>query len=64
MWLIKFKDIDPDTGEVAREKVLAQSENPFHAEMICEALTLADSDQPNRIYFSTRTLKEIENDKS
>lgn len=58
MWLIKLKDTDPDTGEVAQEKVLAQSENPFHAEMICEALTLADSDQPNRVYFTTRLKNE------
>jgi hypothetical protein len=54
MWLIKLKDIDPDTGETSQEKVLAQSENHFHAEMIARALAEADFDQPNRVYFTTR----------
>ncbi len=63
MWVIKFKDIDPDTGKIAQEQVLAQSMNPLHADMICEALTLADSDQPNREYFYMHIDKK-EDDKS
>jgi hypothetical protein len=64
MWVIKFKDIDPDTGEISQEQVLAQSMNPLHADMICEALALADFDQPNRVYFSVHHVDENDNDKS
>ena len=63
MWVIKFKDIDPDTGRIAQEQVLAQSMNPLHADMICEALSLADFDQPNREYFYIHIDKK-EDDKS
>lgn len=57
MWIIKFKDTDPDTGEISQEMILAQSDNPFHAEMICHALGVTD-EEPNRVYFTTRIKKE------
>jgi len=63
MWVIKFKDIDPDTGKISQEQVLAYSMNPLHADMICEALTLADFDQPNRVYFSIHHVDKNEDDK-
>ena len=59
MWVIKFKDIDPDTGEISQEMVLAHSMNPLHADMICEALGQADDHSPNRVYFSIHIDNEI-----
>jgi hypothetical protein len=61
MWLIKFKDTDPDTGKTSQEMVLAQSENSFHAEMIIAALTNSD-EEPNRTYFAIKISND--NDKS
>lgn len=61
MWLIKFKDTDPDTGQISQTMILAQTENSFHAEMIIAALSQAD-EEPNRTYFATKTPND--NDKS
>lgn len=47
---IKFKDIDPDTGSISQEKVIATCETNEQAKWIIEAL-YKHSDEPNRDFF-------------
>jgi len=49
---IKFRDIDPDTGNVSQEKVIATCENPEVAKVIVKALSKWQSSEPNREIFS------------
>jgi hypothetical protein len=53
MWLIKFIDTDPDTGEISQEKTLAYSDEELHAMAIIAAMSMAD-EEPNRTYFATK----------
>lgn len=47
---IKFKDIDPDTGNISQEKVIATCETTEQAKWLIEAL-YKHSDEPNRDFF-------------
>ena len=47
---IKFKDIDPDTGNISQTKVIATCETTEQAKWLIEAL-YKHSDEPNRDFF-------------
>ena len=47
---IKFKDIDPDSGRISQEKVIATCETNEQAKWIIEAL-YKHSEEPNRDFF-------------
>jgi hypothetical protein len=49
---IKFRDIDPDTGNVSQEKTVATCESPDVAKVIVKALSKWQSSEPNREFFS------------
>jgi hypothetical protein len=53
MWLIKFIDTDPDTGEISQEKTLAYTDEENHAMAIIGAMGHAD-EEPNRTYFAIK----------
>ena len=47
---IKFKDIDPDSGRISQEKVIATCETNEQAKWVIEAL-YKHSEEPNRDFF-------------
>ncbi len=50
---IRFKDIDPDSGEVSQDFMLATSENEMYARWIVHSLGLdnAENGDPNREFY-------------
>jgi hypothetical protein len=58
MWTIKFKDINPDTGETSQEVEIAVSADRTHADAIVWAMNYAD-EEPNREYFAIHETNRI-----
>jgi hypothetical protein len=50
---IRFKDIDPDSGEVSQDVMLATSENEMYARWIVHSLGFdnAENGDPNREFY-------------
>jgi len=61
MWVIKFKDICPDTGKIAQEASIATALEKMNADLIVFAMNQAD-EEPNREYFSVHETNSIRND--
>jgi hypothetical protein len=60
---IRFKDTDPDTGEVSQDKRICICENEISANWILHALNLAQAEEtdPNReIYSNLLTFEDDE----
>ncbi len=36
---VRFRDIDPDTGDVSQDILIAVCETKFHAELVCGELS-------------------------
>lgn len=50
---VRFRDIDPDTGDVSQDMLIAVCETKKYAELVLQALVLADqSDDPNREFYT------------
>lgn len=51
---IRFKDIDPDTGEISQDKKICECENEKMAKWVAYALNLveAESADPNRTIYT------------
>lgn len=50
---VRFKDIDPDTGDISQDKRVAICENEIDCNVITQALsTHQDNDDPNRTFYS------------
>jgi hypothetical protein len=56
---IRFKDIDPDTGKISNDKLIAISENQDFADWINAGLALTNESDPNREFY-TRDLRDLE----
>lgn len=56
---IRFKDIDPDTGKVSQDKLLASTDSINSAEHIKFALAQTYDDEPNREFY-LRDLSNLE----
>ncbi len=50
---IRFKDINPDSGEVSQDVMLATSENEMYARWIVHSLEFdnAENGDPNREFY-------------
>jgi len=48
---IRFRDIDPDTGDVSQDKKIAICEFENHAKWIKHALEVDEADEPNREFY-------------
>lgn len=49
-WEIRYKDIDPDTGNTIQDTGIAMSINLQHASNIIDALSKSMED-PNRVFY-------------
>lgn len=56
---IRFKDIDPDSGKISQDKLLATSKKENDAELIRLALINTYDDEPNREFY-LRDLSNLE----
>ena len=56
---IRFKDIDPDTGKISNDQLIATSDNQDFADWINSSLVLANEIDPNREFY-TRDLRDLE----
>lgn len=50
MMEIRYKDIDPDTGEITNDQLVCQCPNPSITERIL-SLLIEDNDEPNRDFY-------------
>ena len=50
---IRFKDIDPDSGDISQDVLLATSENEMYARWISHSLEFdnAENGDPNREFY-------------
>jgi hypothetical protein len=48
---IRFRDIDPDTGDISQDMKIATCEVASHAEWIKHALEMEGSEDPNRDFY-------------
>lgn len=53
---IRFKDIDPDSGEISQDMKIAQTESALHANWIKQALEHYGADEPNREFYSVNLI--------
>lgn len=49
---IRFKDIDPDTGKVLQDLLVATAINLKYAKLIMVALIQTSEDEPNREFYT------------
>jgi len=61
---IKFRDIDPDTGNVSQEKTVATCEAAEIAKVIVKALNKWQSSEPNREFFSINAENTVQHKSS
>lgn len=62
MFEIRYKDIDPNTGEVNRDEMVCQCPNEMLCEWVFSALSKdmsLDYDQPNREFYIKKQIKNI-----
>ncbi len=57
-WEIRFKDIDPDTGEISQDSLICVCKDERSAYFIMEAIIsyMKEFDEPNREFYKKLTV--------
>ncbi len=56
---IRFRDIDPDTGEVSQDRLIAICDSVRMSNWVKQAIELTITDEPNREIYTKQQKDEL-----